>query len=64
MKAWYDWYGLPELSHQFQVEREGPRPTGILDANGEMIYHHPNPVGFVTEFSKPRVRVKAGRQEI
>ncbi len=49
------------LPHEFSVESDPPRFTGILDANGHPIYEPRQPVGFVTDFTahKPRVRVKA-----
>jgi hypothetical protein len=34
--------GLPS----FQVHPDEPRPTGILNANGEMIFSEPDPIGF------------------
>lgn len=30
----------------FQVHSDEPRPTGILNANGEMIFAEPEPIGF------------------
>jgi hypothetical protein len=62
MDGMSDWYDKQELPHQFQVDDTPSRFTGILDANGHKIYASPEPIGFVTTFPKPRIRIKAGRQ--
>ena len=65
-RLFYAWYEKPELPHGFQVEDSAPRFTGLLDGNGNKIYADANPIGFVTDFTpaKPRIRVRAGRQVI
>jgi hypothetical protein len=55
-----DWWDRVELPHSFQVEdRPAAINTGLLDKDGNPIYRDRPRVGFVTDFSKPRIRVKA-----
>ena len=48
-----------DLPWGFSVDAQGPINTGVLDKDGNPIYRDRPRIGYVTEFSKPRIRVKA-----
>lgn len=62
-KLYFDDYQEPQRSpHDFQVRENDSHFTGVYNAEGQPLYRHPEPVGFVTDFRvRPRVRVKALR---